>query len=75
MKNWKTTLASIIAAIGVGFSNSDDPTLRTIGEIITIIGMVFFGFSSKDNNVTGGTVMQPTPSVVLKQQAQERRVM
>jgi len=54
MSNWKTTLAGVITAIGVGFSQSNDPTLQFIGKILVVIGPVILGYLAKDYDVTGG---------------------
>jgi hypothetical protein len=58
MANWKTTVAGIVTAIGVGFSQSSDPTLQTIGKILIVVGPVIFGYVAKDGDVTGGTRKQ-----------------
>lgn len=58
MKSWKTTVSGIIAAIGAAFQVSDNPTLQLIGKVLLAIGVLFFGVSAKDNNVTGGTKPQ-----------------
>jgi hypothetical protein len=56
--NWKTTLAGIITAIGVGFSQATDPTLQFIGKILLLVGPLLLGAMAKDHNVTGGTKEQ-----------------
>ena len=53
MKSWKTTVAGIVTAIGVGFSQSSDPTLQFIGKILLLIGPIIFGVVAKDFNVSG----------------------
>ncbi len=58
MKNWKTTLSGFITALGVTLSQSDDAILRTIGIVLNVAGPLILGISSKDNNVTGGSVQQ-----------------
>ena len=58
MKNWKTTVFGGITAAGMGLASSDDPILKTIGQILAIIGPVLLGIFAKDNNVTGGAVQQ-----------------
>ena len=68
MKSWKTTVAGIITAIGVGFTQSDDPTLQMIGKILVVVGPIILGIVAKDSNVTGGTVIQPTPKAIADQQ-------
>ncbi len=58
MKNWKTTLFGGITAAGLGLSQADDAVLKTIGQIMAILGPVLMGFFAKDSTVTGGTVQQ-----------------
>lgn len=58
MKNWKTTLFGAITAAGIGLTQTDDPILKTIGQIIAILGPVLLGLFAKDSNVTGGQVQQ-----------------
>lgn len=58
MKSWKTTLFGAITACGMGLSQTEEPVLKTIGQILVIIGPVLLGIFSKDANVTGGTVAQ-----------------
>ena len=53
MKNWKTTLGGILAAIGLFLSNSENPTLKLIGQVIAPFGAFLMGAVAKDNNVTG----------------------
>lgn len=58
MKNWKTTLFGGITAAGLGLSQSAEPILQTIGQILSVIGPILLGIFAKDGNVTGGTVQQ-----------------
>ncbi len=58
MKSWKTTLFGAITACGMGLSQTDDPILKTIGQILAIVGPALMGFFTKDADVTGGTVQQ-----------------
>jgi hypothetical protein len=58
MKSWKTTLFGGITAAGMGLAQTDDPILKTIGQILVVIGPVLLGIFAKDGNVTGGTVAQ-----------------
>lgn len=53
-KSWKTTAGGIIAAIGVGISQSmgDVAWLRTVGEFLQMLGALVIGFSARDNKVT-----------------------
>ena len=58
MKSWKTTLFGAITACGMGLSQIDDPILKTIGQILAIVGPALMGIFTKDADVTGGTVQQ-----------------
>lgn len=58
MKNWKTTVFGGVTAAGMGLSQSEDPILKTIGQILVVIGPVLLGIVAKDSNVTGGSVPQ-----------------
>lgn len=53
MKNWKTTLGGILAAAGTAMQSSDDSTVKIIGQIAGVIGLILLGSSAKDHNVTG----------------------
>ena len=61
MKNWKTSVAGILAAIGLALSANSNPTIKLIGEVVSIVGTVLFALAAKDGNVTGGSVPQATP--------------
>lgn len=58
MKNWKTTLAGALTALGLTLSANSDNTLHLIGQVATAVGALLLGLSAKDNNVTGGTKRQ-----------------
>ena len=58
MKSWKTTLFGALTACGAGLSQSNDPTLKMISQILMIVGPVLFGVFAKDKDVTGGTTQQ-----------------
>lgn len=58
MKSWKTTLFGGITAAGLGLSQADDPILKTIGQVLAVIGPVLMGLFAKDSSVTGGTIPQ-----------------
>lgn len=53
MKNWKTTACGAITAAGVGMSQSDNPTIKMIGQVLMVVGPLLMGFVAKDFNVTG----------------------
>lgn len=57
MKNWKTTLFGALTALGTYLATQDGITAM-IGQSLTVLGPVLFGLFAKDNNVTGGTVVQ-----------------
>jgi hypothetical protein len=75
VKSWKTTLAGIVTAIGAGLSQTDDPTLKIIGQILMVLGPIIFGVVAKDSNVHGGTVPQGTPLAVQAEMMKEGREM
>ena len=58
MKNWKTTLFGGMTAAGLGLTQSSEPILQTIGQILSVVGPVLLGMFAKDSNVTGGTTPQ-----------------
>ena len=58
MKSWKTTIGGILAAAGTAMQASDNATVKLIGQIAGVIGLVLLGGAAKDSNVTGGSVKQ-----------------
>jgi len=58
MKSWKTTLFGGLTGAGMGLAQMDDPILKTIGQILIVIGPVLMGIFAKDASVSGGTVIQ-----------------
>lgn len=48
MKNWKTTLGGILAAVGSYLVNSQTGVLNLVGQIAQVIGMFFLGYSATD---------------------------
>jgi hypothetical protein len=48
MKNWKTTLGGLLAAVGSYLINSQTGTLNLIGQIAQVVGMFFLGYSATD---------------------------
>jgi hypothetical protein len=48
MKDWKTTLCGILAAVGTYLQNSTNPTLVFIGQILTSGSLLFLGYHSGD---------------------------
>lgn len=57
-KSWLTTLFGAITAAGAGLIQTDDPTLKMIGQLLSVIGPIALGLVAKDSRVTGGTVQQ-----------------
>lgn len=65
MKNWKTTLGSIMTAISLvpaalaQLEITQMPeSLQKTGLICAFISFIWTGLKTKDNNVTGGNVVQ-----------------
>lgn len=55
MKNWKTTVCGLVAAIALALQAADLTDWKTILGIVSVAAI---GYFAKDNNVTGGTVQQ-----------------
>ena len=53
MKNWKTTVAGILTAVGMYLQNNESGTLKLIGQVLSFAGSILLGFMAKDYNVTG----------------------
>lgn len=51
--NWKTSVGGVVAAGGYALTQAPSPTLHVIGIALCTIGLVVFGVSAKDFNVTG----------------------
>lgn len=56
MKNWKTTVAGLLATAGQILSIFGVPV--EVGSAVSVIGLFILGLVAKDSNVTGGTVSQ-----------------
>ncbi len=56
MKNWKTTISGLVAALGQILPTFGVPT--EVAQAISVVGLFFVGLFAKDSNVTGGTVKQ-----------------
>ena len=52
-KNWMTTLAGIITAVGVALLQNEDATLKLIGQVLSVVGPLILGWAAKDFNKTG----------------------
>lgn len=48
MKNWKTTVGGILAAIGSYLVNSQTGVLNIIGQIAQVIGIFLVGATAAD---------------------------
>lgn len=64
MKNWKTTLLGIAVAVLNLYAGG-----VTIKTAALSVGLGLLGAAAKDSNVTGGSVVQPTPLAAQAQQA------
>lgn len=53
MKNWKTTLAGLLAAVGTYLVNSQVGWANVIGQVCQLAGVVLIGGLAKDHSVTG----------------------
>lgn len=53
-KSWLTTLFGAITACGAGLLQVEDPILKTIGQVLSVLGPIALGLVAKDHNVTGG---------------------
>lgn len=51
MKNWKTTLGGILAAIGQYLINSEAGWLNIAGQVISGIGLLLLGAAAQDSSV------------------------
>ena len=61
MKNWKTFVAGLIVGIPQLLISSGivEANNRWV-SLATSVGAIVLGLVAKDNNVTGGTVRQPS---------------
>lgn len=57
-KSWLTTLFGALTAAGAGLLQTDDPIIKTIGQVLSVLGPIALGLVAKDSRVTGGTVQQ-----------------
>jgi hypothetical protein len=48
MKNWKTTVGGILAAIGSYLVNSQTGVINVIGQIAQVIGIFLVGVAAQD---------------------------
>lgn len=52
MKNYKTTICGIVAAIGT-YLQTQTGTLQVVGQILSAVSLFLLGASAKDHNVIG----------------------
>ncbi len=66
MKNWKTTIAGLIAGVPLAADalftaySQGAFTGKSGMQLFAAIGIILLGLISKDHNVTGGTTTQPS---------------
>jgi len=53
MKNKKTTLGGILAAVGTALTASSNAVLHTAGVVMAAVGSLLLGSMAKDHNVSG----------------------
>jgi hypothetical protein len=53
MKNWRTTVAGVVFAIGTALVSSEEPLLRQIGSTMVAASGLLGFFFAKDKSVTG----------------------
>lgn len=53
MKNYKTTIGGLLAAIGLSLTAMDNPTLKMTGTVLAAIGTFLTGTGAKDFDKTG----------------------
>jgi hypothetical protein len=54
MKNWKTTLGGILAAVGGYLVNSEAGVLHVVGQILAFLGTLFMGYAASDASANKG---------------------
>jgi len=58
MKNWKTTVGGVIAAMPQILPVMGIVIPEPISKLVMAIGLCWFAYFAKDKNVTGGSVSQ-----------------
>lgn len=48
MKNWKTTLGGVLAAVGTYLVNSQTGVLNIVGQACSFVGLLLMGYHSVD---------------------------
>jgi hypothetical protein len=54
MKNWKTTVGGILAAIGGYLVNSQTGALQVAGQVLAFLGTLFMGYAASDASANKG---------------------
>jgi hypothetical protein len=57
-KNWKTTMAGVVATLGLILKLFKIDLPEEVSNGLIAIGVFAIGFFAKDSNVTGGAVQQ-----------------
>lgn len=50
MKNWKTTLGGVLAAVGAYMVNSQTGVMHLVGQVLQAVGLFFLGVSAQDQS-------------------------
>jgi phage antirepressor YoqD-like protein len=53
MKNWKTTIGGLLAALGQAGLAVPDPKVQGVSQVLAIAGTVLLGLAAKDYDVSG----------------------
>ena len=48
MKDWKTTLSGVLAAVGGYLTESQTGWLHIVGQVVTAIGLLLLGYHATD---------------------------
>jgi hypothetical protein len=48
MKDWKTTVCGIVAAVGAYLVNSQTGWLNVVGQVLSSLGVLLVGLQAKD---------------------------
>lgn len=72
MKNWMPTIFGLMAAAGTFLP--DFGVNEQVSKGVAAIGIILLGLTSKQFNVTGGNVLQPSSPTVTAAQTAETKV-
>jgi phage antirepressor YoqD-like protein len=53
VKNWKTTIGGVLAALGQAGIAVQDPKVQAVAHVLVIAGTVLLGLAAKDYDVSG----------------------